>query len=294
MLNVNQRRKVSPVALVMAKCVVNRRLLFCGVLTLIYLLLTAMQYKGFSYSNKRNQKENQGQDEVKEELRNKNQIQLSHGTSMNRYPEQYNFLKELVAQNQTDADKKILSFGCATGEETLTLAQHYFLEPSIKVFGVDVADFAVSEASAKAKLAPEGKITILDGRKVSPKDHGPFDVVLGNSVFCIYGIRGVPYKDINYVMKTFPFSVFESMLDEIDSYLKVGGVLSVFNSNYDFMDTHLAERYEPIVGKKCPNHFVPRIDRENKKFVYLKDAMMDCLFRKVKSKTDLAPMANRD
>lgn len=232
------------------------------------------------------------QDEQKEELANRKQVQPSHGTQMNRYPEQYSFLKELVAQNQTQDDKKILSFGCATGEETLTLAQQYFEEPSIKVFGVDVADVAVAEATKKAQLAPEGKITILDGREVSPKDYGPFDAVLGNSVFCIYGKRDVPYKNITYVMETFPFSDFESMLDDIDSYLKVGGVLTVFNSNYNFMDTHLAERYEPIPDKKCPNHFVPRIDRENKKFVDVKDQMMDCLFRKVKSKMELVPIAN--
>ena len=153
---------------------------------------------------------------------------------------------------------------------------------------MDVADYALSESTKRASGVPEGKITILDGREVSPKVHGPFDAVLGNSVFCIYGKRDVPYHNITYVMEMFPFSVFESMLDEIDLYLKVGGVLTVFNSNYDFMDTHLADRYEPISDKKCPNHFVPRIDQENKKFVDVKDEMMDCLFRKVK-RTSAAP-----
>ena len=230
------------------------------------------------------QEQEQEQEENREELVNTKQIQPSHGTNMNRYPEQYSFLKELVAHSQIEADKKILSFGCSTGEEPLTLAQQYFEEPSTKVFGVDVADYAVSEAIKKANQAPEGKITILNGREVSPKVYGPFDVVLGNSVFCVFGKKGVPYQNITYVMETFPFSLFESMLDEIDSYLKVGGVLAIFNSNYNFMDTHFADsRYEPIADKKCPNHFVPRIDRENKKFVDVKDEMIDCLFRKVKS-----------
>jgi len=234
------------------------------------------------------EKEQEQEESIKELMKNKKQIQPSHGTQMNRYPEQYSFLKELVAQNQSEADKKILSFGCATGMEPLTLAQQYFEEPSITIFGVDVADYALSESTKRASEVPEGKITILDGREVSPKVHGPFDAVLGNSVFCIYGKRDVPYQNITYVMEMFPFSVFESMLDEIDLYLKVGGVLTVFNSNYDFMDTHLADRYEPISDKKCPNHFVPRIDQENKKFVDVKDEMMDCLFRKVK-RTSAAP-----
>lgn len=224
------------------------------------------------------------QNKRKEEPANKKQIQPSHGTIMNRYPEQYSYLKELVAQNETEAEKKIISFGCSTGEEPLTLAQQYFEEPSIKIFGVDVADYAVLEATKKAKQAPEGKITILDGRKVSPRVHGQFDVVLANSVFCIYGKRDVPYKNITYVMDTLPFSLFESMLGDIDSYLKVGGVLTVFNSNYNFLDTRLADRYELIADKKCPKHFVPRIDREKRRFVDVSDHMIDCLFRKVKGR----------
>jgi len=175
-----------------------------------------------------------------------------------------------------------LSFGCSTGEEPLTLAQQYFGEdPSVKIFGVDVADFAISESLKKSQQAPEGKITILDGREVSPKVHGPYDAVLGNSIFCIYGKAGVPFKNVTYVMENFPFSTFESMLEDIDSYLKVDGVLAIHNSNYNFMDTYLADKYEPISDKKCPGHFVPRIDCINKEFIGVENQLMDCLFRKV-------------
>jgi hypothetical protein len=215
----------------------------------------------------------------------RDQIQPSHGTAMNRYPEEYTNLKAILEQSpptpNNDDERKILSFGCSTGEEPLSLAQLYFPSPSVKIFGVDVADKAIGAASEKAQLEPDGKITIIDGRINSPKAYGPFDIVLANSVFCIYGMRGVPYQDITYVMEHFSFDTFQNMLSEIDSYLKVDGVLAIHNSNYNFMDTQLyVDKYEAIESMKCPNHFVPRIDRLEKKFVDVGNVEMECVYRK--------------
>jgi SAM-dependent methyltransferase len=204
---------------------------------------------------------------------------------MNRYPQEYSHLKSILEQEHQEANsvKKILSFGCATGDEPLTLAQQYFEDPSVKIFGVDVADYAIEQARMRAKEAPEGKITILDGREVSPKMHGPFEMVLANSVFCIYGYRHVDYKNVTYVMETFPFATFEAMLHDIDSYLKIGGILAIHNSNYNFMDTLLAQsKYEPLSDKTCPDHFVPRIDRNAKQFINVQKLQLNCLYRKTK------------
>jgi|EP00970_Alexandrium_tamarense_P011224 hypothetical protein len=71
------------------------------------------------------------------------------------------------------------------------------------------------------------------------------------------------------------------MLSEIDSYLKVDGVLAIHNSNHNFMDTQLyVDKYEAIESMKCPNHFVPRIDRLEKKFVDVGNVEMECVYRK--------------
>lgn len=211
------------------------------------------------------------------------QIQRSHATAMNRYPEEYMHLKAVLEEQSpppSNDERKILSFGCSTGEEPLSLARLYFTSPMVKIFGVDVADKAIDAASEKAKQEPEGKITIIDGRINSPKVYGPFDIVLANSVFCIYGS---PYHNITYVMDHFSYDTFQNMLDEIDSYLKVGGVLAIHNSNYNFMDTKLfAGKYEVIKGMKCPQHFVPRIDLVEKKFVDVGSIEMECLYRKVR------------
>jgi SAM-dependent methyltransferase len=205
---------------------------------------------------------------------------------MNRYPMEYKHLKAILEEQalpKSIKERKILSFGCSTGEEPLSLAQLYFTSPEVKIFGVDVADKAINAAIEKAKQEPEGKITIIDGRVNSPKMYGPFDIVLANSVFCIYGSPGVPYKNITYVMEHFSYDTFQNVLAEINSYLKVGGVLAIHNSNYNFMDTKLyVDKYEVIKGMECPGHFVPRIDLKEKKFVDVGSIEIECLYRKMR------------
>ncbi|KAL7562516.1 hypothetical protein ACA910_008224 [Epithemia clementina (nom. ined.)] len=214
------------------------------------------------------------------------QIQLSHGTQMDRYPDEYNMALDfftVTKVNRKQVRGKILLFGCSTREEPLTLAQKHFVNPNVKVYGVDVADHAVKTAARKAQeanmLAP-GKITTFDGRTTSPLHHGPFDVLFANSIFCIYGYQKVSWRNIDYVMNAFPYEKFELMIQHVDLFLKVGEILAIC-SNYAFIDAVIGKtKYEVLDDKKCSNHFVPCIDLQQKKFVDLSNHPMDCLYVK--------------
>ena len=47
------------------------------------------------------------------------QIQLSHMSDINGYPDEYNAVQQHFLKNKDHNLKKILSFGCATGEEAI-------------------------------------------------------------------------------------------------------------------------------------------------------------------------------
>ena len=70
------------------------------------------------------------------------QIQESHVTGMNRYPDEYSFVKNYVDTNWIGKSSvKLLSFGSSTGEEVISLATLYFQSPKYKhiaVYGTDI------------------------------------------------------------------------------------------------------------------------------------------------------------
>jgi hypothetical protein len=87
----------------------------------------------------------------------------SHPTEMNRYPDQYRFATKLAKDNNV-TQPKVLSFGCSTGREAVTLALEYL--PTAHIFGVDIDDETLSEAeeyASRIHQPPERPMTFFNG-----------------------------------------------------------------------------------------------------------------------------------
>jgi len=201
------------------------------------------------------------------------QIQLSHSTSMNRYPDEYKAVQEYLHgrdSNNKASKYKLLSFGSATGEEAITLATMYYPdngggEDNTVIFGVDLHQESINTARASwvaattnngGKIIPEGKVTFLNGKDTSISAHGMYDAIFANSVLCYHDKGSNPES----ILKKYPFEQFESSLGYLDASLKVGGVLAIVNTNYHFSRSEISKRYTPLLAK-CAN-FVPKVDAE--------------------------------
>lgn len=105
---------------------------------------------------------------------------------------------------------RILSFGCSTGEELVTL-KHLF--PRAEIVGAEV----VPERIAAARM--------LSGCQVDTLQHieGDFDLITAMSVLCRWP------KEAG----TLAYEDFESTLRELALRVRVGGVLVVYNASYD-------------------------------------------------------------
>ena len=202
------------------------------------------------------------------------QIQQSHATSKNRYKEMFAALK--LASNMK-AGHTILSFGCSTGEEAFTLAETYFPGSDNTIYGADTDTSVLRTASINAEsLNVTAHLIFFNPISVAIDRYGPYDIILANSVLC----RHPPPATVLHLMEMFPFEEFERVLSVLDSSLKIGGLLTVFNTNYDFLESSLSVRYESL-GEICPSHLVPRIDRSQLKLVDMSKLQVDCIFRKL-------------
>jgi len=205
-----------------------------------------------------------------EQQAGQSQIQLSHSTSMNRYPDEYEAVQEYLHDrdsNNKASKYKLLSFGSSTGEEAITLATMYYPDDggggeNTVVFGVDLDQKSIDEARASwvaattnkgGKIIPKGKVTFFNGKDTSISAHGPYDAMFVNSVLCYHGVGANPGS----IIKRYPFEQFESSLGYLDANLKVGGVLAIVNTNYHFSHSEISKRYTPLA--KCAN-FVPKVN----------------------------------
>ena len=235
------------------------------------------------------------------------QIQLSHFSKMNRYPDEYKAVREhlrgpgsnnkvskyklITFSSSTGKNIKLLSFGSSTGEEAITLATMYYPDDNGSgdntiVFGVDLHQESIDKAKASwaswvtattnkgGKIISEGKVTFFNGRDTNISAHGPYDAIFANSVLCYHDVGVNPKK----ILEKFPFEQFESSLGYLDANLKVDGILAIVNTNHHFSRSEVSKRYTPLT--KCSSNFVPKVDAETIAYEKKENRMEDCVWVK--------------
>jgi len=136
-------------------------------------------------------------------------MQPSGMTKEERYPKIYD-----SAANLKPKAKRILSFGCSTGEEVQALAKRF--PNAEQLVGVDIDINRIRDARKANKLT---NVFFYD----SASGLGQFDVVTAlNVFFCLE--------------KKIPQDQWKKILEEVAGYVAPGGVLMIFKSDYDPMD----------------------------------------------------------
>ncbi|MCP0913854.1 class I SAM-dependent methyltransferase [Legionella sp. 27cVA30] len=181
-------------------------------------------------------------------------------TCMHRYRELFLFLQQIHKAFDLNF-RHILSFGCSSGEECLTLKE---LFPNAKIFGTDILSEMVGKATEFCAL--EANINILP-YETFWQDNDQYDLVCCMSVLLElqYQFMKKPHwhtlvenedpqkKLLAYelVIKNlklkFPFSEFENIVTLLDTRVRPGGILVLHNTNYRFLETKVGANYDPII-----------------------------------------------
>lgn len=184
----------------------------------------------------------------------RDQHQLTSTTEMNRYPELFSAVKELVASSHP----RVLSYGCSTGEECATLEE--YLNPSLLV-GADINEENLKIARHRFSSP---RLHFIPSTVSDLAAHAPYDIVFCLSVLC----RWEDTRDVEDCSSIYPFEKFSMAIAQLDSFLTPGGLLVIYNSNFRFEDTetYVRSAYKPVPTPAVPDSgFVHKFDRQNRR-----------------------------
>ena len=147
-------------------------------------------------------------------------------TALDRYPEIF----AAAAAAAPDA-QRILSFGCSTGEECVTLARYF---PNAQIVGTDINPVNL----LKARKHRSERIRFVYASDRILTGFGGFD-----AVFCMTVLRTWKRKRI---AEFYPFDRFAERALFLESLVRPNGLLVIYRATYRFGDTPHQWAYEAI------------------------------------------------
>lgn len=174
-------------------------------------------------------------------------------TWIDRYPEIFAACRDHFVD---DPKIKILSFGCSSGEEVITLRRYF---PCAHIVGAEIN--RESLAMCRKQPIDDGmSFVVSDPRSIAKL--GPYDLI-----FCMAVLQRTPCevdaKRMNSLKRIYPFEKFDQQVRELDSYLRCGGLLVIHHTQYFFRDSSVAEKYITLNTNLPPSLHPSKFDRNS-------------------------------
>lgn len=181
-------------------------------------------------------------------------FQQSTHTVANRYPELFAQCRDYLAHH---SEPRLLSFGCATGEEVRSLGEYL---PHAWLVGVDINAWCIEQCR---KHNQSSRMSFVQRTAPEFSTLGDFDAIFCMAVFQRTENRTHRKRS---TAAGFTFEQFEGELSMLDSKLKPGGLLFIEHSDFDFLDATCSKLYEalPFEGNRNEQDR-PLYNRQNQK-----------------------------
>jgi SAM-dependent methyltransferase len=191
-------------------------------------------------------------------------------TSNDRYPEIFQQVREQIGDG---ADRRILSFGCATGEEVFSLRRYF---PQATIVGLDINPYNISVCRSGLRKVKDARIVFSVAGSAANEASASYDVLFAMAVFRHGDLNKIPPPPT--CAHRIRFADFEQSVTDLARCLKPGGMLVIRHAMFRFADTHVASQFETVFSLD-PGENGPLYDRNN---CYLPDAVdPDVVFRKI-------------
>jgi hypothetical protein len=162
--------------------------------------------------------------------------QTAARTWMDRYPDIFTAVRDHLGAS---SDVAILSFGCSTGEEIVSLRQYL---PQARLVGAEINERSLAICRARPV---DDRIAFVYSSPEHIEAHAPYD-----AIFCMAVLQRDPHnvakKKVQSLKDVYPFERFDEQITLFDRWLKPGGLMVVHNAHYQVIDATVYSRYEPL------------------------------------------------
>lgn len=172
-------------------------------------------------------------------LRPDNLFQPFTTTARDRYPEELACMREALSDVAPDR-LRLLSFGCASGEELLTLHERF---PGARITGIDVNPLALRAARRRIDEASAGDlVTLVRAGDAAGEPEAAYDAVLAFAVLRHAGLNDGP-PSCSALLR---FADFERTVEGLCRAVRPGGIFAIRHASFRFTDCAVATGFEPV------------------------------------------------
>ena len=165
-----------------------------------------------------------------------------------RYPQLFAAAQTELSENTAPA---ILSFGCSSGEEVVSLRRYF---PSARLVG---AEINAVQLAACMHLAADPQMKFIRSTPAAIAELGPYD-----TIFCMAVLQRLPHeverRGIRNIAKRYPFARFSDEVKFLADQLRPGGLLVTDHCQYRVEDVDAPLR--PVVNATLSLAKGPRFD----------------------------------
>ena len=166
-----------------------------------------------------------------------NLFQPHSDTASNRYPRVFKFVREEVGDGP---DRRILSFGCSTGEEVFSLRTYF---PQASITGLDINPRNIAVCGTRLAASGDPRISFAVAGSTAAEAAESYDLICAMAVFR-HGDLGSRPPRCDHLIR---FADFERTVTDLARCLRPGGMLAIRNANFRFSDTGIAAAFEPVL-----------------------------------------------
>ena len=157
-------------------------------------------------------------------------------TALDRYPRLFTLVQGALGG---EGEHRILSFGCSSGEEVLTLRSYF---PNAWIIGAELNRACLAQCRA---LPAHSRTAFIESRRDRITAAGPFD-----AIFCMAVLQRRPHQverdGITDLSPIYPFDRFADEVAFLVGCLRKGSLLIVEHSHYRVEDCPSVALLEPL------------------------------------------------